>query len=331
MGESISARLSQRQSNLCCSPLPEEQLKSRDSSLKKITPFLKKVKERLGEESVRLCAEVGKLNLSKYVEEVATGVLEARIKLSEIPAVVELISLMHRSYSSFTPALQPQLLKLAGASAPPPPRGSTASPESDADRTARLIRKRSLLRLAFELFVAGVISPLGPVLKLLQATCEEDLATAEPLHPHLSIVSALAKYICNDPLAISPLRGHRSEGGEEGGEEGRGDEGEDESVAVSAVLSSVEQAAVLKILRDYSGAVAKSLHATHAQLLRIERANQKVLANKGELSEESLAAYERVLKLHDKLVSCEWKSSDWSLQCFRYTSCILFCVISFLS
>ncbi|KAL3931924.1 MAG: hypothetical protein SGPRY_000918 [Prymnesium sp.] len=303
MGESISARLSQRQANLCCSPLPEEQLKSRDSSLKKITPFLKKVKERLGEESVRLCAEVGKLNLSKYVEEVATGVLEARIKLSEIPAVVELISLMHRSYSSFTPALQPQLLKLAGASAPPPPRGSTASPESDADRTARLIRKRSLLRLAFELFVAGVISPLGPVLKLLQATCEEDLATADPLHPHLSIVSALAKYICNDPLAISPLRGQRSEGGEEGGEEGRGDVGDDESVAVTPVLSSVEQAAVLKILRDYSGAVAKSLHATHAQLLRIERANQKVLANKGELSEESLAAYERVLKLHDKLVS----------------------------
>jgi regulator of nonsense transcripts 2 len=68
----------------------ETQLKSRDSSLKKITPFLKKVGERLGEATRGpLCAEIEKLNLSKYVEEVAVGVAEAKLKLSDVPAAVQ--------------------------------------------------------------------------------------------------------------------------------------------------------------------------------------------------------------------------------------------------
>ena len=71
----------------------ESELKLRDSSLKKITPFLKKTRERLGEETrTSLCAEIEKLNLSKYVEEVAVGVAEAKLKLSDVPAAVQVAS-----------------------------------------------------------------------------------------------------------------------------------------------------------------------------------------------------------------------------------------------
>ncbi|KAL1518668.1 hypothetical protein AB1Y20_002956 [Prymnesium parvum] len=289
MADQIARRLAQRQANLASRGLADEELRLRDSSLKKIGPFLKKVKERLGEEAPKLSAELPKLNLSKYVDEIAAGVVEAKLKLAELPAVVELCSMMHQSYASFTPALQPQLLALASAPAPAAARGSAAPPESDADRTARLVRKRALLRLAFDLLTAGVLTQPAPVLKLLHAVCAEDAATADPIHPHLSIVSAVAKHICYDPLLLRrPAAEEAAAGGEPPPE---------------PVLGAAEQSALLELLREYTAAATKTLHSTHAQLLRLERSNQKALLHKGELSEESLAAYERVHKLHDKLVS----------------------------
>ncbi|KOO34259.1 regulator of nonsense transcripts 2-like protein [Chrysochromulina tobinii] len=64
-----------RERNLSSERPSETTLKSLDSSLKKVAAFLQKIKERLGEETRKqLLEELPKLNLSKYVEEVALGV-----------------------------------------------------------------------------------------------------------------------------------------------------------------------------------------------------------------------------------------------------------------
>ena len=60
---------------------------------------------------------------------------------------------------------------------------------------------------------------------------------------------------------------------------------------------------MIKVFQSYTETATKTLHEAHAELTRLERANQKVLLNKGELSEESLAQYERVHKLHYRLVT----------------------------
>jgi hypothetical protein len=52
--------------------------------------------------------EARKLNLSKYVEEVALGVSEAKLKLTDVPAALELCCAMHVLYAH--PQPQPKSL-----------------------------------------------------------------------------------------------------------------------------------------------------------------------------------------------------------------------------
>ena len=56
---------------------------------------------------------------------------------------------------------------------------------------------------------------------------------------------------------------------------------------------------LLHILRGYYTKIAESLQRSFGALRAIEKSNQKILANKGELSDEATGAYERARKLLD--------------------------------
>ncbi|VDP29131.1 unnamed protein product [Schistosoma margrebowiei] len=73
----------------------------KDSTLKKNTAFVKKVRNFLDSQKDALLSEFESLNLSKYVEEVATAIVEAKIKLTDIPFMLKLCSAMYQRYSDF--------------------------------------------------------------------------------------------------------------------------------------------------------------------------------------------------------------------------------------
>ncbi|CAL8086813.1 unnamed protein product [Calicophoron daubneyi] len=73
----------------------------KDSTLKKNTAFVKKVRNFLDSQKEVLLAEFEALNLSKYVEEVSTAIVEAKIKTTDIPFILKLCSAMHQRYSDF--------------------------------------------------------------------------------------------------------------------------------------------------------------------------------------------------------------------------------------
>ena len=112
----------------------------------------------------------------------------------------------------------------------------------------------------------------------------------------------VAKHICNDPLILSSAQrlAHTKATGQQGDGQGNAEAAGDEP---DAVLSVAEQQALLRVLSSYNRTVAKTLHKTHAELTKLERGNQKVLLSKGELSDESLANYDRCHKLHERLVA----------------------------
>ena len=63
--------------------------------------------------------------------------LQAPLKLKDVVPAAELCSLMHRTYATFTQALEPPLLKAATALPPPPPRpGAAVASEGEPERTA---------------------------------------------------------------------------------------------------------------------------------------------------------------------------------------------------
>ena len=317
----LAARVAQRERNLSPTRLADATLKSLDSSMKKVTAFLKKVKERLGEETrAQLVTELAKLNLSKYVEEVALGVSEAQLKLKDLAAAAEVCSVMHASYNNFAAALLPHLRKNATITPPPPakPGAPPATPESDSERSARLAKKRVALRLLFELLAVGLFQEASPALTCLAAVVkEEGLPSSDPTPtpmPNIAVLSSLAKAVAADPLLISPaVRAATaeaaatgttavaaSEGAEEaaggGGGEGGGGGGS------SPAMSESEQRRLLAILTDYFGAACKALQDGYSHLRNVEKANQRALSVKGDLTDEAAAAYERAKRGHERLL-----------------------------
>ncbi|VDO03892.1 unnamed protein product [Rodentolepis nana] len=73
----------------------------KDSTLKKNTAFVKKIRNFVESSRDSLLKDFDGLNLSKYVAEVATAITEPKLKLSDIQFMLRLCSLMFRRYSEF--------------------------------------------------------------------------------------------------------------------------------------------------------------------------------------------------------------------------------------
>jgi len=128
--------------------------KSLKSDLKKCTAFVKKIKTG-GAWSMTpdaLVKDASSLNLSRYVEEVVAAVLEAKLKLTDLPVVLTLCKTMNLRYPTFLSALMTGLWKVVH------------SKPTDAD-TSKL--RRVYVRLLTELLLNGLATETKPLMKLI--------------------------------------------------------------------------------------------------------------------------------------------------------------------
>jgi hypothetical protein len=80
------------------------------ADIKKTEKLLKKVRVVTETNATAICADIRKLNLKRYVAEVAAGVAEAELKRrADVVAAVSLCSTMHSLYADFVPSLLPVL------------------------------------------------------------------------------------------------------------------------------------------------------------------------------------------------------------------------------
>lgn len=124
-------------------------LKTLSSDIKRNTAFIRKLKlgGYFGTAGEALIAEFTGLNLSRYVSEAVANIADAPLKTADVPVAVRLISAIHQRYAEFSSALVPALVKHFA-----PVKG----PEPEADKAARLARKRVTGRLLVELYEAGL-------------------------------------------------------------------------------------------------------------------------------------------------------------------------------
>ncbi len=135
----------------------EKSKKSLKSDLKKCTAFVKKIKSGSYHTPNELNSPnnpIRTLNLTRYVEEVATALTEpqTKVKQSDIPGVVMLCVEMHRRYETFAKALIPTLL--AGIS------GKADEGES--------LPRRICLRLITEFVLHGIITDMKPLVRVIK-------------------------------------------------------------------------------------------------------------------------------------------------------------------
>ena len=83
----------------------DKQFYKLDSSLKKNTAFIKKCKTFSDGQKAQLMKEMSGLNLTKYITEVAAALVEVKLKMSDLAAMLEFCSALHQRYTEFSSCL----------------------------------------------------------------------------------------------------------------------------------------------------------------------------------------------------------------------------------
>ncbi|KAI3367069.1 hypothetical protein L3Q82_009269 [Scortum barcoo] len=153
---------------------PEEAFFSRlDSSLKKNTAFVKKLRTLTEQQRDSLSNDFASLNLSKYIGEAVSSVVEAKLKISDVGCAVHLCSRFHQRYAEFAPLLLQAWKKHFEA--------------RKEDKAPNVSKLRTDLRFIAELTIVGLFTDKEG-LSLIYEQLKNIIGTDRETHTHVSVV-----------------------------------------------------------------------------------------------------------------------------------------------
>lgn len=169
--------------------ISEAELRQLDSSLKKCTGFLRKIRtSALTEESVPcLVSEASSLNLLRYISEVVAAISEVKIRGADVEHVVVLCGELYRRYEEFIGLLICSLSTVIV--------GGSGNGSSARDLGSR----KSSMKVLVELYTLGMIpdiSSITNVLKQVMRTSKDSKEWKEnkdELHASLSIIASFIR------------------------------------------------------------------------------------------------------------------------------------------
>ncbi|XP_047081890.1 regulator of nonsense transcripts UPF2 [Lolium rigidum] len=252
-------------------------LRTLDSSIKRNTTVIKKLKTINDEQKDVLMDELKSVNLSKFVSEAVSYICEAKLRSADIQAAVQVCSLLHQRYKDFSPCLIQGLLKVFFP--------GKSGEDLDPDKNSRAMKKRSTMKLLVELYFVGIVEDASIFVNIMKdLTSLEHLKDREVTQTNLSLLSS---FVRQGRLFIG-LQSH-------------GHESNDEFFKDLNVTAD-QKKFFKKVLNSYYDAVSELLQSENASLRLMEAENAKVLSAKGELSDENTASYEKLRKSFDQLL-----------------------------
>ncbi|KAI8124085.1 hypothetical protein FF38_00192 [Lucilia cuprina] len=265
--------------------LPEESYFAKlDSSLKRNTAFVKKLKQFTAAQLDPLMKDMKGLNLSKYISEICSALSEAKIKMTDVPAVVLLCSKLHQTYADFDneffEAWQKTLLLKPG------------------EKISNPSKLRVDLRLFAELVSSGVItskqglSLLGNVLTNVISQDKED-------HSNFSIILSFCRHCGEEYAGLVPRKMINL-----------AEKYDNPEIPKSDFLPSDKQENLRKLLKDYFKNLCKHLLSEQAELKNMTNNLKKAMASKGEISTKTKEKCELMQANFDKLLSSAQTLSD---------------------
>lgn len=274
--KSVEAMMSLRQSNLKPERPDPAFLRTLDSSIKRNTAVIKKLKQISEDQREGLIDELRGVNLSKFVTEAVAAICDAKLKTSDIQAAVQICSLLHQRYPDFSSSLSQGLSKVFIP--------GKATEDLETDRNLKAMKKRSSLKLLLELYFAGVIEDSSIFVNIIKdLTSLEHLKDRDATQTNLSLLATFARQ--GRVFTGLPLSG--SEANDE---------------FFKGLNVTAEQKKIFKkAFHVYYDAVAEVLHTEHTSLRQMEHENAKILNAKGELSDDNATLYEKLRKSYDHL------------------------------
>lgn len=240
---------------------PEESFFSKlDSSLKKNTAYVKKLRSITENQRAQLIKEFGSLNLTKYVGEMTAALVEAKLKMSDIPTALELCDMAHRRYAEFSPSFLDQWRKVL------------PSRKDEVKTVANPTKLRVDLRFFADLISRGIL-PEKEALQVLGGLLSFLINYDKEEHNNVAIIISFTKFCGSEYAGLAVPRKYREASNKFGME----------LPMKSTIFTPEKQKAVANLLNDYHSSLCRHVVKTLNELIKIERHNYKVLHTKGEL------------------------------------------------
>eukprot|EP00039_Didymoeca_costata_P008053 m.107377 g.107377 ORF g.107377 m.107377 type:complete len:1229 (-) comp13926_c0_seq3:2125-5811(-) len=269
-----------REANLKVARPSPADLKSLDSSVKKNTALVKKLRSSLFEnQRTSILNDIKKLNLTKYIPEVAASLAAmAELKNADIQTAVAAASLLHQTYKEFhTPfreALQATLVSY-----------------QQNDRKIRIN-----LRFFTQLVVSGVFE--DSAISFVAETLEKIVSEDNQEHAYLMIIASFCKH-CGGETAGLISRKQRQLA-----------ERYNVQLNRKLVFNESVVARINRCLVKYYKSLAAQLTKDHVAWQRMKKKNEIAIELKGELHPDKQAEADARTKAYEKLLSNTTTLSD---------------------
>lgn len=256
---------------------PDESFFSRlDSSLKKNTAFVKKLKNLTESQKESLTKDFNGLNLNKYIGEAAAAITEAKLKMSDIACGVHICCLFFQRYSDFSNSLMENWQKYLLS-------------KKD-EKITNPSKYRVDLRFFAELLSVGLFN-LGKGLNVLAGQLSFLTLGGKEEHNNLTILTSFCKHCGDDYAGLLPRKIRLL--AEKHGVE----------IPRSTLLPPERQKGCRNLLGEYYQSLCKHLLMDHKELKNMERQNRRILQTKGELSAERKETFDTLLQTYQKLLA----------------------------
>ncbi|KAI7962284.1 hypothetical protein MJO28_000378 [Puccinia striiformis f. sp. tritici] len=299
-----SKRAALRLANL--NPAAPPTSNSLDSSLKKNTAFIKRLKTGLHtcENVLVLIKETGTLSLDKYLSEISIASNEGLTKCksaAEIWGAIEVISALHQRFSSsFTEPFIQQFL--SGLALPNKQYLAGLAPDQrEREENSRIIRQRSLLRCLAEFDLVGLVRGVSKLSG--SATVEDgettfgvlkDLLTAnrEALFIPLPLAVSFSKQFGSLYLPTTAAGPTPSEAA---------NQTEVSSTTDDLIIKTTIKEKFKKLLGQYFDALSRKAVSDHVKLQELEKKNCEAAIRSGQIFDDRVQTFEKLTKDQEKL------------------------------
>lgn len=272
-----------RAANLNPNRPPDTYFSKLDSTLKRNTTFVKKLKNFGSTQLDTVLKDMAHLNLTKYVSEVATALVDAKLKMTDVAPAIKVCSFLHQTYAEFSTHFFENWQRVLSLKV--------------VDKIANPSKLRVDLRFYAELVNAGIFTHkqglplLGSALTVLINMDKEE-------HNNASIILSFCKHCGEDYAGLVPKRVRELS------------EKLNIPIPKSKLLSPDKQQNVRLLLRDYYNSLCKHLLKEHKDLQAFEKQNRKILQTRGELSSERKEKLESLQVSYDRLLNNVQSFSD---------------------
>ncbi|KAJ8868844.1 hypothetical protein PR048_030385 [Dryococelus australis] len=259
-----------------------------DSTLKKNSAFVRKLKSFCARQLASLLQEMNTLNLTKYLGEVAGAIVESKIKMRDIPSASRFCSVMHQHYSKFSDHLLESWTRIFSA---------------DSSKWYQNETKMKINILLYsEMILTGVLTS-EESFALLESVLETIIKPDMEEHVNVSIIMTFCKHCGYDFAGLIPRSMQHLA------------IIYNKPIPTSSIIRKENQRYIRALLKEYHVTLCKHLLRLHRELLRVVREEKRIYKLKGEVDvERKKEANELLLSFQDVHKNCmelgEYLSED---------------------